>query len=399
MKTLIELYDKETICNSVAVLSLQFDKVVFLCDNSDKDGKVLALVSYFQRRNADMKVEIQYSDTLDYAALCTMLDQFDNQDPYFEMNGGQGALLIAVTRYCLQHDSRSFFINLPEKKFVNINRCQDLAAAFAFPHYSIQEAIMSAGAIFSGNNHAPIDIKDSLLTKQINNIFFVVKTDFEAWIHLTGLFSNALARRSDAAGNSLTLRMDSATRNKLSDADEIMLAKLSRLQVISITRNDGETVYGFASSFVLSLFRTTGNILEYAVFVALYQAHLFTDVKMSVIIDYDFQETGSVKSCCEIDVIVIKDVTPVFISCKIGAVHESDLYEIKLNTLRIGGHYATSALVTANEMRRSNPILYQKAKELGILIVDRSDLVKNRLTGKISNLVQSGLQPDEDSAK
>ena len=387
MSTLIELYDNETICNSIAVLSLHFDRVVFLCDNHDKGGKIVALAAYVSRRTPNIQVDIQYTDTLNYEGLCYLLDQFNGQDPYFEMTGGQGALLIAVTRYCLQHNSRCFFINLPEKKFVEINRATDLANKFTFPHYSIQEALMSAGAIFDGNNHPPIDVNNSQLVNQALLMWQIVRADLDSWIHLSSILSHAHANNNTGYSNSLSLQLDNGQYEKLSQRDGNLLNKLSSAKLITIFQNNGETNLRFANDFVLSQFKTTGNILEYATFLTLYRSKLFTDVKMSVIIDYDYKDTSSSPSCCEIDVIAIKDVTPLFISCKIGQVHENDLYEIKLNTMKIVGTIGIACLITGYDMRRINPVLYRKANELGITVIDRQVLLSDQLTTAVCKLL------------
>jgi len=385
MSVLIELYDNETICNSIAVLSLHFDHVVFLCDNHDKGGKVMALADYVRNRTPGIDVAIQYSDTLDYENLCGMLDQFDGRDPYFEMTGGQGALLIAVTRYCLQHDAHCFFINLPEKKFVNVNRSQELADKFTFPHYSIQEAIMTAGAIFDGNNHAPIDVHDQVATADIHNLFEIAKSDFDGWVSLTSCLASAIAQRYRSQPAGLSLEIEQQVLRRMDDQQAGLLRRVTATGAVSSRQDGDRTILAFRNGLVMSLFRISGNILEYATFLALYESGIFTDVKMSVVIDYDFKDTSAQRSCCEIDVIAIQSVIPAFISCKIGSVHESDLYEIKLNTMKIAGTYAAAVLVTAYDMRRDNPVLYHKADELGITVIDRQDLIANRTAAIVAD--------------
>ena len=90
--------------------------------------------------------------------------------------------------------------------------------------------------------------------------------------------------------------------------------------------------------------------------------------------DGEFHESEDEKKDTEneIDVVLMRGLTPLFISCKNGSVNENELYKLDAVTNRLGGKYAKKALVATYLGKKQNSIEYfrQRAKDMNITLID-----------------------------
>jgi len=76
----------------------------------------------------------------------------------------------------------------------------------------------------------------------------------------------------------------------------------------------------------------------------------------------------------------------VFISCKSGTPNVMTLNEIKTLAKQFGGEYARPVLVTMADIRRRDRHLWQRAQDMGVDIVDREDLIGEKLSKRLYNI-------------
>ena len=83
----------------------------------------------------------------------------------------------------------------------------------------------------------------------------------------------------------------------------------------------------------------------------------------------------------EIDVLVTRGVTPLFISCKNGDVDEEELCKLHTVATRFGGETAKKMLVATN-LQKKNPMatnaFIQRAKDMGIHLVTDAGKLSHR---------------------
>ena len=74
----------------------------------------------------------------------------------------------------------------------------------------------------------------------------------------------------------------------------------------------------------------------------------------------------------EIDVILMKGLIPVFVSCKNGAVEDDELYKLNTVAERFGGTYAAKVLLATTLGRggRSKRYLLERAQDMGIKVIE-----------------------------
>ena len=103
-------------------------------------------------------------------------------------------------------------------------------------------------------------------------------------------------------------------------------------------------------------------------------AYLFTDGMTGVLLDWDgvVHDDWSMETQNEVDVILMRGLVPIFISCKNGAIDEGELYKLHTVAQRFGGAYARKVLVATSLDRsaHSREALLRRARNMGITVID-----------------------------
>ena len=100
------------------------------------------------------------------------------------------------------------------------------------------------------------------------------------------------------------------------------------------------------------------------------------DIMNGVFLDWDGEVHTGFSSVSdtenEIDIIAMKGIIPVFISCKNGNVSIDELYKLDVVARRFGGEYAKRVLVATalDDTKPGTQALRQRANDMNIRIID-----------------------------
>jgi hypothetical protein len=164
--------------------------------------------------------------------------------------------------------------------------------------------------------------------------------------------------------------------------------------------DDTTLTVSFKNPQVMRCLTKAGQALEMKVFVAAKQAMdkddipVYNDALNGVLIDWDGEfhdeETEEIYDTeNEIDVLLMHDVIPVFVSCKNGYVTSDELYKLNSVAERFGGQYAKKVLVATSidAMGVAGEYLRQRAKDMEIRLIENvQELDDEELTRVIKNL-------------
>ena len=146
-------------------------------------------------------------------------------------------------------------------------------------------------------------------------------------------------------------------------------------------------VIEYADPQIRRILSKAGNILELKTYAAAVQAKgkkgepVYSGVVNGAIIDWDgVQPAEGVDPINEIDLILIRGLQPVFISCKNGMFGAEELYKFNAVASRFGGKYAKKVLLSTQPVDAHDLIL--RAKELGIRLVDNLAAMTDTRFGK-----------------
>lgn len=160
-----------------------------------------------------------------------------------------------------------------------------------------------------------------------------------------------------------------------------ILRKLQRSGILhSFSADDDYLTVTFKNEQLRDCLTKAGLLLELKIYLEMFAARnkdgtpCYNDVNCGVFLDWDgvvhAPESG-VDTENEIDVLAMRGMVPVFVSCKNGKVNMEELYKLNTVAKRFGGKYAKMVLV-ATSLRGRNYELYlrQRAADMGIQILD-----------------------------
>jgi len=369
MKRLIQVYDKECIRNIGAILAMSFDEVLFLYDQyvdmTNRESLDQAIMS---RKN--IKIAYLEITDIDYD-----LKEYQTSDNYYNLNGARSLLNTYLTIFVTKNLLQAFYLFTNDQKLVSINGCEQLQTKLI--HLPLQEIVSLSGSKIISNNHLKPDINDKILIKDIENICRIMKKDFSHWarfIQKLAVFINK--------SNTNYLSIKKKYRYLL---DDYIISDLIFYKILIPRQN---RLY-FKSPKYKEMLKSSGNWLEYDTYLALVKSKMFDEVDMSIVIDFDGDRLKTIDDRCEIDVVCTKGLKTIYISNKIGKVHQEALYEIKSHAMMFGKQNGIPIICTGSNMSEDNYGMYKKAQELGIYVIENQDIINNNVP-KIINAIIYG---------
>ena len=130
-----------------------------------------------------------------------------------------------------------------------------------------------------------------------------------------------------------------------------------------------------------------GVWLELYVYVAAASSGAFQDVKLGTMIDWDIYD-GLTIGGNEIDVMLMEDSLPVFLSCKLRDADTAALNELLIAKKRLGGWFSKGIIVTFSREKQENTGTYQRCKMLGLEMLDERDILAEDFRDRLVRTVR-----------
>ena len=111
-------------------------------------------------------------------------------------------------------------------------------------------------------------------------------------------------------------------------------------------------------------------------------AGCFDDVVLSAVVNWRAGEKRDAVTN-EIDVMAVRGVQPVFISCKTCEIKTEALNELAILRDRFGGKGSRAVIVTSAPGARSRAVMRQRAAELSIEVIEWNDLALDQLIPRL----------------
>ena len=155
---------------------------------------------------------------------------------------------------------------------------------------------------------------------------------------------------------------------------------------------DEETLsFTYRDKICMHALTTFGTWLELLVYYAMKESKKFYDVRNSMEIDWNrkdkYQNVGN-----EIDVTAMYGCVPVVISCKMSekSTDADALNELYTVSHRMSRGHVVRVLVTYSKIKKKKTMIYLKAKEMGIIVLDEIDIKSENFTKRLENEICDG---------
>lgn len=368
--TLIEFFDKDTIKNILAVLTLKPRRVVYIYDSAVSDDKYfVALKKCFKRHLRDIELEKVPVDITDvdgiYKKTCDVIDKYG--DCAMELTGGSELMMIAGHKAGLDKNIKMYYTDIAAGKIMNI---ESPGEQMDTARLTLDDFMNAKGAEFVGESHREPDEKnyDSIL-EMCHYIF----RNLRNWSYTCGYIqaaSSVMEYGLQFSAN-MTFNHKDGRHYRPDTAMLEMFEKHGFIKNLSITNN--RVNFSFSYPEARTYLTTYGLWLEMYVFISAKRLGRFSDVKLGAMIDWDAYD--DIKTAGnEIDVIIMENSIPVFVSCKLRGLSTPDINELYIQKKRLGGWFSKGVIVTSGDDKIKNTGTFKKAEEFGIIVLDRKDI-------------------------
>ncbi len=392
--TIVEFYDKVAVENIASTLLCSPDKVVFVGDNEKRMRKSIEIYkNVIAERNLNVEFEYRKISRNNLSGCINVLSDIveNNDDCVFDIEGGEELYLVALGVIFEKYGKRIHIhrFNIHTDSLVDCdadgNVCTTVSASL-----SVDENIRIYGGRIITSDEVEGGMYDwdfsEDFVKDIYLMWMLCTENTGRWNSRIGCISKLCAesRQGDALVFASSMEIITTLMKKNSSYVEQFLSLLRKLETYGLIRNlfydDNALAFVFKNEQVKRCLTSAGRLLEVFVAVTALKAvdkkgnHLYNDVRTGVYIDWDCTAAPEFGTdvANEIDVMVMKGMIPVFISCKNGRFDVDELYKLYVVAERFGGKYARKVIVASESIENSANGRYLKAraKDMGIRFID-----------------------------
>lgn len=388
--TIVEFFEKAPIENMIATLSSRPEKLIFVGVESLMKKSIKVYENFLIKKGYPTKVDKRAIDKNNLHNILDVLSKIieTEEDCVFDITGGEDTVLLATGMLFEKYKNIKPFkmqrFNIHTGKIVDCDLDDCVSFEGAFP-LTVKELISLYEGIVVPEEPQPPSTAD---INDINILWGLLCDNPTEWNRSLSAL-HELEKKSGAEKNSLHFVLDSDfLRPLIKNFDEkynLASALLKKLYdsglLCRFSMRNKIVKYTYRDSLIKRYLKKEGNLLELKTYFEarnLTQNGLpfFNDCFLSVSIDWDgvvhSQNDENKDTRNEIDVMLMKGLIPVFISCKNGTIKEDELYKLHTVATQFGGKYAKKVLIAAKldrDSENANEAYIQRAKDMNITLV------------------------------
>lgn len=390
--TIVEFFSETSIENIASALLCAPDQVIFVGDNSKRMQKEIALYEEVVRgRGLNVTFSYKVASRNNLNRIVQVLSDIveENGKCILDLDGGEDLFLVAVgivsERYGEKLKLHRF--NIYSNSLLDCDADGSVLQT-APKQISIAENIRIYGGriIFSkekGEATKNWDFSKAFI-EDIKAMWEICRKNPALWNtqvntldHIDGVLHTE---------NPLDVVIDKETLskpgNKLIPESGILEALQEKGLLENLEIKEEYIAFSYKNEQIRRCLTKAGQVLELYITVLAKQVKedkdtpVYHDVMTGVYIDWDGylkEENADVSN--EIDVLLMKGLVPVFISCKNGSVKVDELYKLSTVAERFGGKYAKKVLAASalDRMGSTAEFIRARAADMNIRIIENLD--------------------------
>lgn len=397
--TYIEFFDKtatENICSSLIYAP---ERVVLIGDNYKKlEKSIRRYRRVFENRNQKIEFipQTMSRGNLKNAveALSALVEKYD--DCVFDITGGEEAFILALGVVLERYPQKNIQVHKINIRNNTVCDCDmdGVTVERKAPYLSVEENIrIYGGDVVYGDIDEQKTYRwrlDEDFRKDVDIIWNICKKDVRYWNAQIGVFQ-AIDEMGEISEDGLTVRarrgavenylLQRRSKYKLSRGILDYLTDNKLITEFDDDEKDIKVVY--KNKQIKKCLTKAGQALEMKIFINAVDVRdkegnrVYDDVLNGVVIKWDGEARDEkagegYDTENEIDVLMMHDAIPVFVSCKNGLVTSEELYKLNIVAERFGGKYAKKVLFATaiSLIGESGEYLRARAEDMGIIIIE-----------------------------
>ena len=364
---LVELFDHHTIEKNVyQTFICDCDEVLFLSLKKITEDERLALKHFLLDQVSHVKQVHFRQISLDKITddLNLFLTNYDSVT--LDVFGGDSILAIFLYQYGLEKQLPIIAIDIEQGKQFKWKMGKVEKEELVIPNLTIEQLMaLRGGKLLKSKQpfHTP---KQIAAIKKLANFAL---TNPEEWLKVTQFFASARTSNLHSETGKVL-----ESNGKRYSYPESMIPLLTEANLIHIDAESSEHIsYTFSSSEAQLLCRTKGHILELYLYLLAIESEYFDECMIGAEIDWNgiFPEVDNVQN--EIDVVLRKGQSIIFISCKMTDLSVEAINELEVYANHFAGETCLKLIVCSGKI---NPVYNHRCQEYGVLVI-KQDQISN----------------------
>ncbi|MBO5509681.1 MAG: hypothetical protein J5962_04390 [Lachnospiraceae bacterium] len=374
-KVMVELYSEEPLENVMAMLKYKPEKIIFLGHKYNMITRKINNIKNFRDRKCP-EVELEFIEVPkdDLNATIEIITAIIRENPgvRFELTGGSELILIAIGVISARMEISKLRIDPFTGKEIEIKGSEVVTSDYQYDMNIADDIVLHGGMLTDKTG----SISEWKFTREFRGDIIAM------W---------DICRKYKGDWNKHCSKIEELMKHYPSKDEGwfdfgirelgtaiLLLRDLVDDGLVKNYREEQKRVrFRFKSNMVKKVIAKAGNILELHVYeVATREAYLYSDAVIGAHIDWNGEihdaNNPGYDTMNEIDVILMKNVCPIFISCKSGKAGGLALHELETVSRKFAGKYARKALVLSRACDDTTGTMFfkQRAKDMHIWIID-----------------------------
>lgn len=364
---LVELFDHHTIEKNVyQTFICDCDEVLFLSLKKITEEERLSLKHFLLDQVSHVKQVHFRQISLDKITddLNLFLTNYDSVT--LDVFGGDSILAIFLYQYGLEKQLPIVAIDIEQGKQFKWKMGKVEKEELVIPGLTIEQLMALRGGKLIKSKQPKYSPKQMITIKKLANYAIL---NPEQWYQITQFF--ALAKTIDFHAETVRVLESNGKRYSY---PESMIPLLTEANLIHIDAESSEHIsYTFSSSEAQLLCRTKGHILELYLYLLAIESEYFDECMIGAEIDWNgiFPEIDNVQN--EIDVVLRKGQSIIFISCKMTDLSVEAINELEVYANHFAGETCLKLIVCSGKI---NPVYNHRCQEYGVLVI-KQDQISN----------------------
>ena len=364
---LVELFDHHTIEKNVyQTFICDCDEVLFLSLKKIAEDERLALKHFLLDQVSHVKQVHFRQISLDKITddLNLFLTNYDSVT--LDVFGGDSILAIFLYQYGLEKQLPIIAIDIEQGKQFKWKMGKVEKEELVITNLTIEQLMALRGGKLIKSKQPKDSPKQITAIKKLANYAIL---NPEEWYQITQFF--ALAKTADFHAETAKV-LESNGKKYL--YPESIIPLLTEANLIHIEEESSEYIsYTFSSPEAQLLCRTKGHILELYLYLLAIESEYFDECMIGAEIDWNgiFPEVDNVQN--EIDVVLRKGQSIIFISCKMTDLSVEAINELEVYANHFAGETCLKLIVCSGKI---NPVYNHRCQEYGVLVI-KQDQISN----------------------
>lgn len=302
------------------------------------------------------------------------------KDVIVEINGGNSIIGNYARECCRHYGIPCIVSDATSNRIIGVENAKEWEGAIEFPQLDFEDILMLQGRVFNRNMHMLAEEKYHERILAMSEYVFAHQSDVK-------FFYDFVHHKSEGELSEPGLHI---VLNRVQDVSERILKIFKMLECQGFIRNfdydDKKITFICTEPFVKEMLAVKGSWLEMYVYILAKRSGLFSEVYQSVMIGWDLEIRPKFNVENEIDVVLMKQGVPIFISCKMTNPKPDALNEIYALANSFGGYGAIPVLVTSSDVCNRSKTLWNRSEEMGVTLIDCQKLNREGMREFFENL-------------